>query len=124
MPKFPAGRNAVVTPLDQWLFFLRNALGMDSEHVPPYLTLPTIHKAIDELHMISVNEADHELYLSRRKYLLDEQSRREEGLEEGLSKGVIQGRIQMLESLLGLAHRRLLSSNRKPRTNCCASKRS
>ena len=61
--------------------------------------------------MISLNEADHELYESRVKHWRDDQAclaeQREEGLSEGLSKGlskgVILGHIQMLESLLGLA---------------------
>ena len=119
LPKFPADPNSVVTPLDQWLFFLREAKNIDPDHIPPCLTLPAIHKAIQELHMISLNEADHELYESRVKHWRDDQARlaeqREEGLSEGLSKGlskglseglskgVILGRIQMLESLLGLA---------------------
>ncbi|MCX7421616.1 MAG: hypothetical protein NT013_19005 [Planctomycetia bacterium] len=61
--------------------------------------------------MISLTEADHERYLSRRKYWLDEQSRRAEGRAEGhaegrtegRAEGVVIGRIQVLESLLGLA---------------------
>ena len=66
LPKFRADANAVVTPLDQWLFFLCEAKNLDSDHRPSCLTLPTIHKAIEELQMISLNEADHELYEERR----------------------------------------------------------
>ena len=98
LPKFPADPKMVVTPLEQWLFFLRKAEEIDSDHVPPCLTLPAIHKAIEELHMISLSEADHELYLDRRKFWLDEQSRR----EEGFLSGVAVGRIQSLQSQLGL----------------------
>ncbi len=98
LPKFPADPNSVVTPLDQWLFFLRGADHIDPEHVPPCLTLPTIRKAIEELNMISLNEADHQRYLSRRKQYLDEQSFR----AESYSTGFAVGRIQLLESLLGL----------------------
>jgi predicted transposase/invertase (TIGR01784 family) len=98
LPKFPADPKMVVTPLEQWLFFLRKAEEIDSDHVPPCLTLPAIHKAIEELHMISLSEADHELYLDRRKFWLDEQSRR----EEGFLSGIAVGRIQLLQSQLGL----------------------
>ena len=115
LPKFSADPNAVVTHLDQWLFFLREAKNIDPEHIPPHLTLPAIHKAIQELHMISLNETDHELYESRLKYWRDDQARqteqraegraegRVEGRVEGFSKGFVVGRIQLLESLLGLA---------------------
>ena len=48
--------------------------------------------------MISQSEADHQLYLSRRKYSLDEQSRR----ADGIWTGIIIGRIQLLQSQLGL----------------------
>lgn len=98
LPKFLADANTVATPLEQWLFFLCEATTIDPEHCPPCLTLPTIHKAIEELNMISQSEADRELYLSRRKYALDEQSFR----AEGYSAGFAVGRIQLLESLLGL----------------------
>ena len=109
LPKFPADPNSVVTPLDQWLFFLRGADRIDPEHVPTCLTLPAIHKAIEELNMISQSEADHQQYLSRRKHWLDEQSfraesRREgkaEGHTEGRTEGVILGRVQVYESWLG-----------------------
>ena len=97
LPKFRADENAVVTPLDQWLFFLREAKNLDSDHRPSCLTLPTIHKAIEELQMISLNEANHELYLERSKLSRDEQSRRADTLFEG----ALIGRIQSLESFLG-----------------------
>ena len=97
LPKFRADENAVVTPLDQWLFFLREAQNLDPEHRPSCLTLPTIHKAIEELQMINRNEADHELYQEHRKHWLDEQARRLDARAEG----IILGRIQLLESLLG-----------------------
>ena len=98
LPKFIADPNTVATPLEQWLFFLREATNIDPEHCPPCLTLPTIHKAIEELNMISQSEADHQTYLSRRKYALDEQSRR----ADGIWTGVIIGRIQLMQSQLGL----------------------
>ncbi len=101
LPKFLADPNTVATPLEQWLFFLREATSIDPEHCPPCLTLPTIHKAIEELNMISQSEADHQLYLSRRKYSLDEQSRRYDAISEGIEIGLIASRIQSLESLLG-----------------------
>ena len=105
LPKFTANPNIVATPLEQWLFFLREATKIDPEHCPPCLTLPTIHKAIEELNMISQSEADRELYLSRRKYALDEQSRRYDAISEGISIGIeiglIASRIHSLETLLG-----------------------
>lgn len=53
--------------------------------------------------MISQSEADHQLYLSRRKYALDEQSRR----ADSLWTRIIIGRIQSLESQLGLPETRV-----------------
>ena len=53
--------------------------------------------------MISLNEADHDLYESRLKYWRDDQARMAEQREEGFSKGFVLGRIQLLESLLGMA---------------------
>lgn len=47
--------------------------------------------------MISLNDADRELYRSRRKQALDEFSRR----AESFSTGRLVGRIQLLQSLLG-----------------------
>ena len=102
LPKFTPNLNAVMTPLEQWLFFLREASNLDPENIPSAITLPAIHKAIQELHMITLNEADHELYESRLKYWRDEQARLAEQRAEGRQEGVILGRIQMLESLLGL----------------------
>ena len=121
LPKFELNSSTVVTPLEQWLFFLREATNIDPEHRPPCLTLPTIHKAIEELNMISLNEADHEIYRSRRKRWLDDQSSRldasaeakaegkaegksegkAEGKAEGRAEGIIFGEIRLLESLLG-----------------------
>ncbi len=105
LPKFAANPQNVATPLEQWLFFLRTAATIDPQHVPPCLTLPTIHKAIEELRMISLNETDREAYRDRRMYLLDEQTRqweaREEGLAKGRDEGFLMGRIQLYESLLG-----------------------
>ena len=106
LPKFPADPNSVVTPLDQWLFFLRKADRIDPEQIPPCLALPAIHKAIEELNMISQSEIDHQQYLSRRKKFLDDNSfraqSRREGHAEGHAEGFVHGRIQLLESLLGL----------------------
>ena len=109
LPKFTANPNIVATPLEQWLFFLREATTIDPEHCPPCLTLPTILKAIEELNMISLNEADHELYRARRKQALDERSLRydaisegkEIGIEIGIEIGLIASRIHSLEALLG-----------------------
>ena len=109
LPKFNANPNIVATPLEQWLFFLREAVSIDPEHCPSCLTLPTIHKAIEELNMISLNEADHELYRARRKQALDERSLRydaisegkEIGIEIGIEIGLIASRIHSLEALLG-----------------------
>jgi predicted transposase/invertase (TIGR01784 family) len=97
IPKFQADEKAVATPLDQWLFFLREAQNLDSDHRPSCLTLPTIHKAIEELQMINLNEADHELYQDRLKASRDERFRRNDTLAEG----AMIGRIQSLESFLG-----------------------
>lgn len=106
LPKFSADPNSVVTPLDQWLFFLRKADRIDPEQIPPCLALPAIHKAIEELNMISQSEIDHQQYLSRRKKFLDDNSfraqSRREGHAEGHAEGFVHGRIQLLESLLGL----------------------
>jgi len=100
LPKFLADQIRGDSP-GTVVILSREATNIDPEHCPPCLTLPTIHKAIEELNMISLNEADHQLYLSRRKYSLDEQSRRYDAISEGIEIGLIASRIQSLESLLG-----------------------
>lgn len=95
LPKFVLEPPDLSTPLDSWLYFLRNAGRLDSRKLPPSLNRPEIVKALEDLEMLSQDDLERERYLARMRVLMDENSRlhsaREEGLEQGLEQGLQQG---------------------------------
>jgi predicted transposase/invertase (TIGR01784 family) len=87
--KFRKHRNELVSPLDQWLYFLLYAEGFDPQCPPPELTVPEIFRAIKELNDMSDSTLERELYEAHFKAQKDElwrkkQDERSVRLEEKL----------------------------------------
>lgn len=67
LPKFAKAVEELVTPLDRWMYFLRNARDLDLESLPGPIDVPELHSALGDLIMISQSKRDRELYESREK---------------------------------------------------------
>jgi hypothetical protein len=84
--------------LDVWLYFLRNAEKIDAEALPPVLDRPLVHRALEELKVLSQTDQERERYEARRKWQLDYNTgmkvARMEGREEGRQEGEQIGRAQ------------------------------
>ena len=110
LPKFNAASQypSEMSPIEKWLYFLRNAERMEASELARQLVEPEFTEAIGVLEMISRSPEERDFYEARQKFLHDEQARlmaariegREEGREEGRVLTLIDT-IQMLEDLLG-----------------------
>ena len=123
--KFAAEGDKLWTPLDQWLYFLKNGDELDVRNLPQGLADPQVRRAVEVLDMISQSELDRERYeqefkrrkdmLNRDKLLVEYESEvaraeglekglqegREKGLQEGRQEGELIGRIRILCQILG-----------------------
>src|SRR5262249_13727287 len=92
LPKFTRPAAELATPLDRWLFFLRQAASLDTDALPEALAVPEIRRAMKELEVISQSDLDRERYEARLKYQRDEISRlqaaRDAGMRERLTREV------------------------------------
>lgn len=107
LPKFVATLEGLKDPLDVWLYFLRHAERLDPEALPPALDLPIIHRAMEELTMLTQNDLERERYEARLKahhdyvsFLHEAKHRHEQGLQQGRAQGAAIGRIQVCQRLL------------------------
>jgi predicted transposase/invertase (TIGR01784 family) len=104
LPKFRLTVEELATPLDTWLYFLRNAENLDPEALPEQMNTAEIRQAMEALEMIAQVDLNKEIYEGRLKAVRDERSRLEDALsageERGVSKGLLMGRIQILQELL------------------------
>jgi hypothetical protein len=84
------------------LYFLRHAEEMNTESLPATLDRPLVHRALEELKVLSQTDEERELYEARRKWQLDyntgmkvdRMEGREEGRQEGREEGEPIGRAQ------------------------------
>lgn len=119
--KFVAEEDELPTPLDQWLYFLKNGDELDVRNLPQGLAAPQVRRAVEVLDMISQSELDREKYeqefkrrkdmLNRDKLLVEYESEvaraeglekgRKVGLQEGRQAGELIGQIRILSQILG-----------------------
>jgi predicted transposase/invertase (TIGR01784 family) len=107
--KFVAAENELPTPLDQWLFFLKNGDELDVQNLPQGLDAPQVRRAVEVLDMISQSELDREKYeqdfkrrkdmLNRDKLLVEYES--QVARAEGRQAGELIGQIRTLSQILG-----------------------
>lgn len=107
LPKFAKTVEQLATPLDRWMFFLRNARELDVDALPTPLDVPEVRSALGDLIMISQSKRHRELYESREKMQRDVYTALAEaedlGEARGLEKGRAEGRrahIEYLQRLL------------------------
>ncbi|OYV85554.1 MAG: hypothetical protein B7Z73_13370, partial [Planctomycetia bacterium 21-64-5] len=74
LPKFKKGIDELATPLDRWLYFLRNGEYLDAETVPVTLDVPELRWALGDLFMISRIDPERDLYEARLRERRDKAS--------------------------------------------------
>ena len=108
LPKFQRPLEALTTPLEGWLYFLRYAEDLNPESLPEPLDTPEIRQAMEVLMILARVDIQKEIYEGRIKARRDEHMRlidtlaegRAEGREEGREEGVLIGRIEFAQKLL------------------------
>ncbi len=117
LPKYmPPTDNQVITdPIEQWAFFFRRASELTPKQLTARLPGPVFRQATGILEMIARDPHQRSLYNRRLKMEMDERARLQAALAEGLAageakglaageaKGTVIGRIQLLQSLMGIA---------------------
>ena len=103
LPKYiiPSDNEPITDPVEQWLYFFRDAANCTAEELARRLPDPVFAEATGVLQMIAKNPEERQLYEDRLKAERDEWARtaqaklegREEGLEEGREEGRQQGEI-------------------------------
>jgi predicted transposase/invertase (TIGR01784 family) len=105
LPKFRLTVEELATPLDTWLYFLRNAENLDPEALPEQMNTAEIRQAMEALEMIAQIDLNKEIYEGRLKAVRDERSRLEDALSSGMSigqeRGELIGQIKILQRMLG-----------------------
>jgi predicted transposase/invertase (TIGR01784 family) len=101
LPKFVLEPPDLSTPLESWLYFLRNADRLDPRKLQAPLNRPQIQLALEDLEMLSQDDLERERYLARMRVLMDEESRLHSAREEGLEQGLEQGLIRILQKRFG-----------------------
>jgi len=66
------------TPLDLWLYFLKNGDRLDADALPEPLAAPSVCQAMEVLKMFSQDRMERELYEGRLKARRDAQARTNE----------------------------------------------
>jgi hypothetical protein len=75
IPKFNRTLAELRTPLDFWLYFLKNGVGLDADALPGELDRrPELRKAMGVLKMLAQNDMERELYEGRLKAKRDLQT--------------------------------------------------
>jgi predicted transposase/invertase (TIGR01784 family) len=67
LTKFRKELAELTTPLDMWLYFLQNGIGLDADKLPSRLDTPQIGQAMEVLKMLAQNDMERELYEGRLK---------------------------------------------------------
>ena len=100
LPKFQRPLEALTTPLEAWLYFLRYAEDLNPESLPEPLDTPEIRQAMEVLMMLARVDIQKEIYEGRIKARRDERMRLIDTLAEGRAEGVLIGRIEFAQKLL------------------------
>ena len=104
LPKYviPSDNEPITDPVEQWLYFFRDAGNCTPEELARRLPDPVFNEATGVLEMIARNPKERQVYDDRLKAERDEWARTaqakldglEEGMEKGLEKGLEKGRRQ------------------------------
>lgn len=74
LPKFTKTTTELRTPLDFWLYFLKNGAELDADALPDALNRPDQQKAMGVLKMLAQSDLERELYEGRLKAKRDMQT--------------------------------------------------
>ena len=107
LPKFAKAVERLATPLDRWMYFLRNARDLDADALPDPLDVPEIHSALRDLIMISQSKRDRELYESRERMQRDVYTALAEAEDRGEARGLEKGRAEGQREHIGYLQRLL-----------------
>ena len=102
MPLFAKSEGELETPLDKWLFFLKNLPGLDQ--IPAVLNEPSFMRAFETAEFSAMSEAEQSAYhkawdnliVNRDIYDTAMKEGHAEGLAEGLAEGEAKGRAEGL----------------------------
>ena len=99
LPKYvpPSDNRVISDPIDQWLYFFRQAGQSTAKELTARLPDPVFAEATGVLEMIAKNPDERRLYNERLKMERDERARNLQAREEG----ELVGRIKLLQSLHG-----------------------
>jgi len=90
----------LTTPLDVWLYFLRHGERLDTEALPAALAaVAEIHRAMEELQMVTQSDLERERYEARLKFQRDYSAGLADAREDGRKEGEVR-QIHTLERLL------------------------
>ena len=93
----PSDNRVISDPIDQWLYFFRQAGQSTAKELTARLPDPVFAEATGVLEMIAKNPDERRLYNERLKMERDERARNLQAREEG----ELVGRIKLLQSLHG-----------------------
>jgi predicted transposase/invertase (TIGR01784 family) len=104
LPKFILTADELRTPLDVWLYFLRNAQTLDTERLPGLLDTDEIRQAMGVLTMLGDIDIQREIYEGRlkarrdkRMFEYDAEKATEKAAAEGLARGLAEGLVRGIE---------------------------
>ena len=92
LPKFRLTAEELTTPLDSWLYFLRNAENLDPDALPEQINTAEIRQAMEALEVIAHVDTKKEIYESRMKRIRDEKMWQNDALSRGREEGIAIGR--------------------------------
>jgi len=105
LAKFTKAVADLTTPLDRWLYFLRNADALDSAALAPQLGSAEIRRACEVLTKMNQNTAERDRYEARQKYLHDVATWQtllaEARADQEKAKARLVSDVQFFEQLLG-----------------------
>lgn len=97
-------------PLEAWLYFLRHAATLDSEHLPPALDRLPIHEAMEVLTVMTQSDLERERYEARRKLQHDQITLLLAAEQRGRAEGRAEGDVARIHLCQRLLKRRLTPS--------------
>lgn len=104
LPKYviPSHNQPITDPVEQWLFFFRQAARCTAEELTQRLPDPVFDEATGVLQMIAKNPEDRQAYEDRLKAERDEWARTAQARLEGKLEGKIEERLRIVEMLRDL----------------------
>ncbi|HRG47658.1 MAG TPA: Rpn family recombination-promoting nuclease/putative transposase [Leptospiraceae bacterium] len=115
MPKFLKDLDSLQSPLDFWIYLLKEVTHLKGEQMKTLKKKnPKIKKALDELKFVSQDKRSRELYEARLKTEMDYSARfeyqlqkmKEEGKLEGLQEGIRKTKVETAKQLLAWGMKR------------------